>query len=46
MVINGVSSRKIEKVTEELYSKSFSKSIVSELCKKLNPVVKPLRTDR
>lgn len=39
MVINGVSTRKIENITEELCGKSFSKSMVSELCKKLDPIV-------
>ncbi|HBH13304.1 MAG TPA: IS256 family transposase [Clostridiales bacterium] len=50
MVINGVSTRKIEKVTEELCGKSFSKSMVSDLCKKLDPIVeafkkRPLEAD-
>lgn len=39
MVINGVSTRKIENITEELCGKSFSKSMVSDLCKKLDPIV-------
>ncbi len=39
MVINGVSTRKIENITEELCGKTFSKSMVSDLCKKLDPVV-------
>jgi transposase-like protein len=43
MVINGVSTRKIEKVTEELCGKSFSKSMVSELCKKLDPIVEAFK---
>ena len=43
MVINGVSTRKVEKITEELCGKSFSKSMVSELCKKLDPVVEAFR---
>jgi transposase-like protein len=43
MVINGVSTRKIEKVTEELCGTSFSKSTVSELCKKLDPVVEAFK---
>jgi transposase-like protein len=38
-VINGVSTRKIENITEELCGKSFSKSTVSDLCKKFDPVV-------
>jgi transposase-like protein len=50
MVINGVSTRKIENITEELYGKTFSKSMVSDLCKKLDPVVyafknRPLRCE-
>jgi len=39
MVINGVSTKKIENITEELCGKTFSKSMVSDLCKKLDPVV-------
>ncbi len=39
MVINGVSTRKVKRVTEELCGTSFSKSTVSELCKALDPVV-------
>ena len=39
MVINGVSTRKIQKVTEELCGQSFSKSTVSALCKRLDPVI-------
>jgi len=50
MVINGVSTRKIENITEELCGKTFSKSMVSDLCKKLDPVVyafqnRPLRCE-
>jgi len=50
MVINGVSTRKIENITEELCGKAFSKSMVSDLCKKLDPVVyafanRPLRCE-
>lgn len=36
MVIDGVSTRKVEKVVEELCGTSFSKSTVSELCKRLD----------
>lgn len=36
MVINGVSTRKIEKVTETLCGEKFSKSTVSEMCKRLD----------
>jgi transposase-like protein len=39
MVINGVSTRKISAITEELCGADFSKSTVSELCKRLAPVV-------
>src|SRR5690625_3538733 len=39
MVINGVSTRKVRWITEELCGTSFSKSTVSELCKTLDPVV-------
>ena len=44
MVINGVSTRKIATVTEELCGKSFSKSTVSSLCGRLDPYVKAFRT--
>lgn len=40
MVVNGVSTRKVAKVTEELCGSEFSKSRVSELCKRLDPMVK------
>jgi len=40
MVINGVSTRKVAKITEELCGTEFSKSAVSELCKRLDPLVK------
>ena len=36
MVVMGVSSRKVERVVETLCGTSFSKSTVSELCKKLD----------
>ena len=36
MVIAGVSTRKVEKVVETLCGTSFSKSTVSELCKRLD----------
>ena len=39
MVINGVSTRKISHITEELCGTQFSKSTVSELCKNLDPLV-------
>ena len=40
MVINGVSTRKVSNITEELCGTQFSASTVSELCKRLDPVVK------
>jgi len=43
MVVNGVSTRKIELVTEELCGRSFSKSMVSDLCRRLDPVVDAFR---
>jgi transposase-like protein len=36
MVVNGVSTRKVTHITEELCGVSFSKSTVSELCKGLD----------
>jgi putative transposase len=39
MVINGVSTRKISEITETLCGTEFSKSTVSSLCKRLDPVV-------
>src|SRR5690554_5893992 len=44
MVVNGVSTRKVEKITEELCGKKFSKSTVSKLCKTLDPLVHDFRT--
>ena len=44
MVVNGVSTRKVENITEELCCKKFSKSTVSALCKKLDPIVHDFRT--
>lgn len=48
MVINGVSTRKVSQITEELCGREFSKSTVSDLCKRLDPIVlawnnRPLR---
>jgi len=40
MVINGVSTRKVQTITQELCGETFSKSTVSNLCKGLDPVVK------
>ena len=39
MATNGVSTRKVSQITEELCGTEFSKSNVSELCKKLDPIV-------
>lgn len=40
MVVSGVSSRKVEDVTYELCGRKFSKSMVSKLCERLDPIVK------
>jgi putative transposase len=39
MVVNGTSTRKVAQVTEELCGSEFSKSTVSDLCKRLDPLV-------
>lgn len=39
MVINGVSTRKVTAVTQELCGVEFSKSTVSRLCEQLDPIV-------
>lgn len=39
MVLNGVSTRKVTKITEELCGTEFSKSTVSDLCKRLAPII-------
>lgn len=39
MVVNGVSTRKVAHITEELCGREFSKSTVSDLCKGLDAVV-------
>jgi putative transposase len=39
MVVNGVSTRKVTRITEELCGTSFAKSTVSDLCKGLDPLV-------
>lgn len=44
MVINGVSTRKVSLITEELCGVEFSKSTVSELCKRLDPIVNAWNT--
>jgi len=40
MVVNGVSTRKVSAITEELCGVSFSKSTVSQLCTALDPKVR------
>lgn len=39
MVVNGVSTRKVSRITEELCGTEFSASTVSGLCKQLDPIV-------
>ena len=39
MVVNGVSSRKVARVTEELCGREFAKSTVADLSKTLDPLV-------
>jgi transposase-like protein len=39
MVINGVSTRTIRAIPEELCGTGFGKSTVSALCKRLDPIV-------
>jgi putative transposase len=43
MVFQGVSTRKVTKITEELCGTSFSKSTVSQLCKGLDETVQAFR---
>lgn len=43
MVVNGVSTRKVSKIVEELCGKSVSKSLVSNLIKSLDPVINDWR---
>jgi len=43
MVVNGVSTRKVTKIVEELCGKSVSKSLVSNLMKSLDPIVNDWR---
>ena len=44
MVVAGVSTRKVSRVVEELCGKEFSKSTVSELCKRLDADVNAFRS--
>ena len=39
MVVNGVSTRKVTRIVEELCGESVSKSMVSSLCQQLDPVI-------
>lgn len=39
MVVNGVSTRKVAEITEELCGTRISKSLVSDLCQRLDPLV-------
>ncbi len=39
MVVNGVSTRKVARITEELCGTSFARSTVSDLCRALDPLV-------
>jgi len=43
MVVNGVSTRKVSEITEELCVVRISKSLVSELCRRLDPVIEAWR---
>lgn len=43
MVVNGVSTRKVSKIVEELCGEKVSKSFVSELTKNLDPIVNDWR---
>lgn len=43
MVVQGVSTRNIQKVTEELCGETFSKSTVSEICRELDIPVKEFK---
>lgn len=43
MVVQGVSTRNVKKVTEELCGEAFSKSAVSEICKELDIPVKKFK---
>ncbi len=44
MVVNGVSTRKVRRITERLCGTEFSKSTVSDLCKNLDPLVQDWNT--
>jgi transposase-like protein len=44
MVVQGVSTRKVQEITETLCGASFSKSTVSALCQNLDPIVEAFRS--
>lgn len=44
MVISGVSTKKVETITEKLCELSFSKSTVSNICKGLNEPIEAWKT--
>jgi putative transposase len=44
MVAQGVASRNVQKITEQLCDTSFSKSMVSDLCKRISVPVEAFRT--
>ena len=44
MVLQGVSTRKVSAITEELCGADFSKSTVSDLCRRLDPLVEAWNT--
>jgi transposase-like protein len=43
MYVNGVSTRKVGEITETLCGKNFSKSTISDLAKRLDPIVEGFR---
>lgn len=43
MVVQGVSTRNVQKITQQLCGESFSKSAVSEMCRELDGPVKKFR---
>lgn len=46
MVIAGVSTRKVSRVIELICNKSYSKTTVSEVCKRLDPEIRSFRNKR
>lgn len=43
MVVQGVSTRNVQKITQQLCGESFSRSVVSEMCRELEGPVKKFR---